>query len=147
MIGFKEYLMRDTRFSDKQIPYILQWISRFLESGGDAKRERIADTEIDAFLRNHKNSIEDWQLKQARDALILYRYFLRKQKRIKTDRTPESDAAWRRYATETRNILRLKQRSLRTEVSYLGWLRDFYRFLDGEVPTNIDSAESFLLTS
>ena len=34
--------------------------------------------------------------------------------------------------------LRLKQRSYRTEKTYLGWLRDFYRFVDSTPPEKID---------
>jgi hypothetical protein len=34
--------------------------------------------------------------------------------------------------------LRLKQRSYRTEQTYLGWLRDFYRFAGSVSPESID---------
>lgn len=38
-------------------------------------------------------------------------------------------------------VLRLRQRSLRTEKSYMHWLRRFYRFLHGKSPAQLDSQD------
>ncbi|MBW1814197.1 MAG: integron integrase [Deltaproteobacteria bacterium] len=37
-------------------------------------------------------------------------------------------------------MLHLRQRSLRTEKTYMGWLRSFYRFLGGLPPNKVDSS-------
>ena len=41
------------------------------------------------------------------------------------------------YSEIMRKTLRLKQRSIRTEATYLRWLRTFYLFLDGKPPKQI----------
>ncbi len=38
------------------------------------------------------------------------------------------------------NVLRLKHRALSTEKAYLGWLRSFYRFVNGLPPQELDSS-------
>jgi hypothetical protein len=37
------------------------------------------------------------------------------------------------------NALRLKHRALSTEKAYRGWLRSFYRFLNGVSPHELDN--------
>lgn len=39
-----------------------------------------------------------------------------------------------------RKMLRLKHRSYRTEKTYMGWIRRFYRYLNGQTPYTLDSS-------
>jgi site-specific recombinase XerD len=51
----------------------------------------------------------------------------------------QSDTLWRAVAQDMINVLRLKHRALSTEKAYLGWLRSFYRFVNGLSPHELDS--------
>ncbi|MDP1808016.1 MAG: integron integrase [Actinomycetota bacterium] len=50
-------------------------------------------------------------------------------------------AAWTALETRTREALRIKQRALTTEKTYLGWLRGFREFLAETDPEGIDGAD------
>ena len=146
MSNFRQYLEEQSKYSDKQIPYILSWVSRFQEFQGNGNQRSVSDQKIETFLADYKSRYEDWQLKQARDALLLYRYYRRKQNRANGNRTPESDHQWKTYTAEMQNALRIKQRSIRTERSYLTWLREFYRFVERKPPDSItaDDIKDFM---
>ena len=75
--------------------------------------------------KNH----EEWKVKQAQDAVRLFNFFQRKQERKTQDKNLEGKDQWKKIEEETVKALRLRHRSLRTEKSYIGWLRRFYSFL------------------
>jgi hypothetical protein len=60
---------------------------------------------------------------------------LTKQSEARTNLYSE---AWKKAVDDMVKRLRLKQRSYRTEQTYLGWLRDFYRFNGDVSPNQID---------
>jgi hypothetical protein len=77
---------------------------------------------------------EDWQVSQAKKAIELYRFFQsRKKSHTEKGDSTAASAAWKKAADDMVKRMRLKQRSYRTEKTYLGWLRNFYRFV-GNVP-------------
>jgi len=90
---------------------------------------------------------EDWQVKQARHALRLYRYFLNSQT------TPDKShprrgchEAWNEVMEKVRRVMRLQHKSLHTEKTYLLWLRRFASFAEGKSPGQVgeDDVTSFL---
>jgi integron integrase len=89
-----------------------------------------------------------WQVKQAREAI---RLFLFHHSRVEPQAADTAAAlaakfSWQQATNQMREALRLRHRSLRTEKSYLQWLRAFQRFINNKPPGEITSLEvkSFL---
>jgi hypothetical protein len=83
-----------------------------------------------AFCSNYLEDLgrrsEEWQVRQAADAIRLYRYFLSsRNKSDKFQADPFADA-WKQAADSMIRMLRLKQRAYQTEQTYRNWLRTFY---------------------
>ena len=81
--------------------------------------------QIEEFINYLGKKKEEWQIKQARHALQIYNYY-----RTHTLGNSEhySSDSWQSFFQEMRNILRLKQRSFRTEKTYMHWLKRFGAF-------------------
>ena len=95
--------------------------------------------EIDGFVKHLMKSREDWQVKQAKEAIQLFIYYTRRKSQTEAKTDLQSDTRWRAVAQEMINVLRLKHRALSTEKAYLGWLRSLYRFVNGLSPHELDS--------
>ena len=83
---------------------------------------------------------EDWQIKQAREAIRLYLYFLKHHAGENASNLSGQNDQWLEMQERMVNVLRLKHRSYRTEQTYLGWLRSFKSFIGGTGADNLDSS-------
>jgi integron integrase len=103
------------------------------------ENDEISPVDIDRFLNHLAKIKEDWQVKQAKEAIGLYEYF--KTNDIIQNPSSEilADDQWKTAAKRLTNCLRLKHRSLSTEKTYLGWLRLFYRYVKGTRLSELDS--------
>jgi len=99
----------------------------------------LTSVQTDQCLTKLSKTYESWQVEQAALALKIYRYY------VKTISTPEHSITagekeqWQFVANEMKTMLRLKQKALATERTYMSWLRRFYRFVQGKSPYKIDS--------
>ena len=132
------YLKTIAKIPDNQIPFFLRWITQFFAFCNKHPDQPFDSDEVHAFFENLGHRCEDWQVNQAQTAIELYRFLQRKNntKTIKGGAKVFSNA-WKKAADDMLKRLRLKQRSYRTEQTYLGWLRDFYRFVGGLDPGTI----------
>ncbi|RZB30405.1 MAG: hypothetical protein SRB1_02685 [Desulfobacteraceae bacterium Eth-SRB1] len=140
MKQFKEYLIGKHIVPEKKTPYYISWVSQFYAFCEKNVGDSISADDVDRFLKNIVRHREDWQIKQAKEAVDLYRFFLRKGSKESACTEMESDAQWKGIVEEMIKILRLKHRSMSTEKTYIGWLRVFYRFLNGASPYEIDDS-------
>jgi integron integrase len=89
-------------------------------------------------------SIADWQVKQAADAVILYiEQFLKKPlkqdipltKGSLSDSTDQkTPLSWKQTLEEVRNQIRLRHYSFSTEKTYLGWIARFRTYMQDRDP-------------
>ncbi|MEA2081998.1 MAG: integron integrase [Elusimicrobiota bacterium] len=138
MKKFENYL-RETRIvAENQVPYYVTWVSKFYAFLGKKMNDAVLPGEIDRFIKNTGKYREDWQIKQADDAIRLFLYFLSKKK---GEQAPEnSEAEWKTAAELMKKILRLRHRSVSTERTYMFWLRGFYKHLKGSSPYELTSS-------
>ena len=126
---YAQYLKEVHRMQDRIIPYYLKWVKNAYTHSHISLKIPITEDAKNTYLHHASNCHEDWQLKQADESIRLYTYFLS----ISGD-TPLLDRPaledWKEFGKEMKRVLRLRQRSLRTEKSYMHWLRRFYRFLN-----------------
>ena len=138
METFKQYLLSRHIATERQLPYYIHWIDQFYNFAGKARNESGLPDEIDRYLDLLNRRKEDWQVQQAREAIQIYQLFI---SRSNQDARKANNAgmAWKAAAEDMTRMLRLKQRSLNTERAYLGWLRSFYKFLNGLPPAKLET--------
>lgn len=102
----------------------MSWVSQLYSYLHQDMDRVVARENVDAFLKHLSVSREDWQVRQAREAIRLYRYM--QKRNLQPAKSPASrlDAEWRVAADQMTKVLRLKKRVLTTERSYLGWVQD-----------------------
>jgi hypothetical protein len=137
---FRSYLLSKRIVPEKKLGYYLSWITQFYAFYDKSLCDDVSSEEIDGFLRHLMKSREDWQVSQANEAIRLYIYYNRRKCRGKANADIDSDTQWKGVVQDMVRMLRLRHRSLSTEKSYIGWLRSFYRFLNGQSPYELDSS-------
>ena len=155
LTDFEKWLTEHRLLPEKRIGYAVGWVQRFLRARVGRPREEWRDT-LSRFLRNLEGgSVEDWQLRQAAEAITIYCTQYRVQKEtalspvgdgppLKTS-TPATPQTPREALLEMRRLMQLRHYAPRTERSYLGWARRFLRHLRlaGASPTR-DEVEAYL---
>jgi integron integrase len=96
---------------------------------------------VDKFLRHLARSCEDWQVNQAKEAVILYAYYLKSMETAGMERSADADALWKQAADTMVSVMRLKHLALKTEKAYLGWARSFFAFMKGKSPDKLDNED------
>ena len=129
---FGEFLLRARLVPERQAPYIVKWVRRFLrtESGGDSLAERV-ETFRDSLER--AGTWSDWQVQQAERAIRLY--FVNFLKRVDWGARPTRVALDEEGRVDTlaamgelRRRLRVRHYSYRTEATYADWCRQFLAY-------------------
>jgi hypothetical protein len=84
-----------------------------------------------------ENSGEDWQVKQAEQALWLYTYFVSRYGK-RPELTTDEGKQWNAIIEKMIKVMRLKHLSLNTEKTYTGWSRQFQGFVNGKTSNVFD---------
>ncbi len=135
---YRNYLKIKADIPEKQIPFFLGWVTRFFVFCNKTPGELFSAVEVQNFLKDLGQRHNDWQVKQAQKAIELYRYLQNRHNFSKMKDRPElTSGVWKEAADDMVKRLRLKQRSYRTEQTYLRWLRDFYRFVGKVSPDTL----------
>ena len=129
---FKIYLLKKAGLKAKYVPFYQRWVeSCYLFLKRDVNTP-LDTREKEIFLKHLSKSHEDWQVKQADTALRHYAYFLSLRNKGKQPDFSEEPVYDKELENRLRRSLRLKQRSYRTEKTYVKWTRSFLAFLDGK---------------
>jgi len=117
------------------------WVDRFLaHRSGDATAP-ITGAEIDAFTLSLAATHEEWQVRQAADAVRLYLFFLQSQKEQAAPFSDNGGTPPVGFERKTREVIRLRHLSMATEKSYIGWLRHFLAWCGNVPSTSLGNAE------
>ena len=140
MEGFKAFLLSRQVMNDKTAGFYLYWVTRFFGHCRKRPEDDVAEEDVDRYLKHLSRRHEDWQVKQAAEAVQLYRFY-RNRERIGggAPRNLNASAQWRAVAEDMHSMMRLKHRSPRTEKAYLSWVRRFYLFVNGKPPYSLSS--------
>lgn len=140
MERFKSYLSSKQIIPEKKLDYYLSWVIQFYGFCDKLPYDEVSAEEIDTFLKHLTRFREEWQVNQASEAIRLFIYFNRREYQGQAKADLDSNTQWKAVAQDMVRMLRLKHRSLSTEKSYIGWLRSFYRFLNGKPPYALESS-------
>ena len=78
---YEEYLYRRHIAPEKHIPFLVMWVRRFLRFAGTMRDKSFQEVnELFAASLEKDPQVEDWQLRQALDAVSIYGYQFRNLK-------------------------------------------------------------------
>ena len=104
---FQKALDADKSLNPKHVPYLVRWVRDCYKFFRKAPAERLSLEQIQLYLSHLKSTREDWQIKQAEQALRRFDFFLT----AKSAPLPVvADCnAWNQILAQTRDVLRVKQ--------------------------------------
>ena len=140
MKGFRSYLLSMKVTSQKGADFYLRWGVQFYRYIRKKPGNTILKQEIEGYLHHISKSREEWQVDQASEALTLYQFYEKRKNKDSARKASGNNAQWKAVADDMRKMLRLRRRSYRTEKTYLGWIRRFYKFLNGQAPYTLESS-------
>jgi len=140
MEQYKSYLLKKRVVTESKVPYYIAWVSKFYAFCDKKVGDEVSSGDVEKFIRYLAKFREDWQINQAREAIDLYRFIGRKKSNNHKKNDMNSDSLWKALSEDMVKILRLKHRSMSTEKTYIGWLRDFYRFNRKIIPSELNSS-------
>ena len=142
---FEQFLVGKGAVPEKQIPYYVKWVTNCYAICKCPADKILAADQKKQFLEMLENSREDWQVKQAEQALRLYTFFISRYGQ-RPEPTNDEGKLWNQIIENMIKVMRLKHLSLNTEKTYTGWSRQFQGFVNGKAPTDLstDDIRSFL---
>lgn len=151
--GFEKYLISKAFIKEKYVPFHLNWVSYCYSFLKQPDTRLLTIDQVQSYLNHISKTREDWQVKQAEEALRLYGYYLSSTFEKPADapeNSPPSDARvlWTALEKSTRDALRLRHRSYSTEKTYIGWLRSFADHVSKKSPSELTvvDMQNFLST-
>ena len=76
MEDFRFYLLSKRIVSENKLVYYLVWINQFYAFCDKSPGDDVSAEEIDGFVKHLMKSREDWQVKQAKEAIQLFIFHL-----------------------------------------------------------------------
>ncbi len=134
MEHFESYLLSKRLTDEKKAGFYLSWVSRFHAFSKKQLTDSISIEDIERYLKHLSKSREEWQVKQASEAIRLFQFYKDRKNTTHSKTGLEASAQWKSAVDEMQKILRLMHRSYRTEQAYIGWVRQFYRFTKARPP-------------
>jgi hypothetical protein len=95
MDQFKSYLISSKLADEKKAGFYISWITRFYKSCNKNPEEPVAPEEIERFLEYLSKGHEEWQVKQASEAIQLHQYYKERKKTENIREGLESNAQWK----------------------------------------------------
>ena len=142
---FERVLSVDKSLNPKHVPHLIRWVRECYSYFRLPPTDRLSHEQTRTWLSHLESSRENWQVRQAEQALRCFDYFLSQSSPESLPVTPDL-GAWTIALTKTRDVLRVKQLALNTEKTYLSWLRQFQIFLGAKPPQGLtfDDMRRFL---
>lgn len=133
---FQQELAADKSLNSKYVPHYIRWVRDCYGFFRLPPTERLSSEQIRLYLSHLEGSREDWQVRQAEQALRRFDFLLARESPASIPVEVDHDG-WADVFSKTRDVLRVKQMALNTEKIYLGWLRQFQRYLGAKPPLQL----------
>ena len=108
MEDFKSYLLSKHVPDAKKAGFYLYWVGLFYRHCNKLPGDKIESEDIDRYLKFLAKRREDWQVKQASEAIELYLFFKRKKQSIRNNKRPDPNVQWEIVVDDVKKMLRLK---------------------------------------
>src|SRR4030042_3437100 len=130
---FQDFLLSQKLAPEKNVPYLANWVSRFLAFSNRKGQQDIGLT-VTEFLNSLEamEDIKDWQIRQAGEAGRVYLNHFKGGEELKTLSGKERPAGRlsdsRKLLAEMKKLIRLKHFAYNTELAYLDWAERFFAY-------------------
>jgi integron integrase len=138
---YEQFLLTKKAVKAQNAPNYLKWVSECYRYLNQAVETRLRLEQRQQFLKHLGSRREDWHVKQADTALRLYDYFLSRNEAAGIPERSLVSEEWEELEGKMRQALRLHQRSMSTEKTYLAWLRQFREFKGGKPPNDLEGRD------
>ena len=141
--NLSEFLSKRFKVNPHKIPYYLKWIDKYIIFSKNLPfQEGVKNSYLESLSKIH----QDWQVEQADIAVSIYLSFLKNNARSKSDKKLPDISTWDKTIFHMKNEIRLQNKSLKTEKSYLYWVKQFRNFTSKKRPSIMDEndVKSFL---
>ncbi|MBU4479604.1 MAG: integron integrase [Candidatus Omnitrophica bacterium] len=130
---FQKFLLERKIVPEKSVSFYAYWVSRFLSFFSDNDDLEL-NLQIEKFLDTLRaqGNVADWQVQQAEESLRLYFDSFPEGSKLKANlgnAVAGSDKDVFEVLDKTRQAIRIKHYSYRTERSYLEWINRFFVYL------------------
>ena len=126
---YHKYLILRKLVKEEQAPYLVRWVREFLQFARDKTGYKF-ETVIEMFRVHLEQNpgIKDWQIRQAIDAVIIYKY------QFRINQFPEADSPGlaldaKSTLERARQFACLKRYARSTRKNYLAWISRFLIWL------------------
>jgi len=126
---FQQYLIKNGSIGSKQIPYYIKWVMDCYAVLDCQPDTIISNEQRKQYLNHLTKTREEWQVKQADQALRLYLFFLSRMSHHPAP-TTGTGKLWEQALENMVKVLRLKHMALNTEKTYITWSRQFQKFIN-----------------
>jgi integron integrase len=141
MQDFARYLLDRRLANEKTAPFYVRWVRRYRDFFALGRKGESTEEGLAQFLAELEKECEDWQVRQAAEAVKIYLFFQGRHQTHPAVGRFAPKGQWKDAAVQMRQIMRLKHLSLRTEDTYLGWVRRFYAFVGGVSPKELTGGQ------
>ncbi len=131
----KVFIEEKFKVSSYRSPYYLNWINMYLSfKAASPSLERIDDR----YLKELGNKYTDWQVDQAERAVNIYLSYTKKIDLKPSGSNNDTSMTWRKIISCVREEIRLQNKSLQTERSYIYWVKKFSDYTSYKEPTSVN---------
>lgn len=144
--GFEQYLISKAFIKEKYIPFYVKWVSYCYSFLEQPDNRLLTSEQMRGYLNHISKTREDWQVKQAEEALRLYGYYLSSEPEkpvaiASTASVPATKGLWATVEEKAHSGLRLRHRSYSTEKTYISWIRAFRDYVGEKSPSDLAIAD------
>lgn len=145
----KESILRDFRLfletkklaQPNTLPYLTIWVANCFNSFNLDFSEQLSENQKHDYIKQFSLTHEDWQVKQAEEALRLFQFFQNENCTRESPGSSNQQEKWQSLEEKTKQFLRLKHRAVSTEKTYISWLRSFSHFIHDKAPEQLIPAD------
>ena len=139
----KDFIKERFKISSHKIPFYIKWITmyrKFMVHSG------VVGDNPDSFILSLQSQYQDWQVKQAEKAVTIYLSFIGKNKKVGTSGKTEDNLNWKNVIFKMKEEMRLQNKALQTERTYIYWIKKFSTYVSTKTPAyvNQDDVKAFL---
>ncbi len=134
---FKQFLCLQGKYDEKSIYWACHWIDQFSNCFPDWRMDR--EGSVKEFIEILSKYKQDWVVEQAQKAVTFYFLFIDLEN-SKSSEQHIGNSSWIINRAELhrrmREFIRMKHLSIRTEKTYLSWVKRFLDFIEKNVPSS-----------
>ncbi len=116
------FIAEKFKVSSHKIPHYLRWIANYIELAG---KNSFSDNTQNKFLKDLYTRYPAWQVDQADKAVTIYLSFMRKNHKFNMKSFKLDNSVWKNVILNMKEEMRLQNKSLKTERSYIYWVKKF----------------------